>query len=205
MGTAFTIDVGGAQYLVTAKHVLPDDEQLSVSLRSSRGAMRVGPVAPLAGVPEGVDIAVFPLEKPISPTYELIPHGEGLMLGQEVMFFGFPYGMAATGPHGEHLPLVKHGFVSLLDDASNRFYLDGFNNPGFSGGPITFAHPKTKKLHVTGVVSGYRFEQLAVVDATGTPEEVERFVEANSGIVVAYGIRHAVSAIERHVLESSRD
>jgi hypothetical protein len=197
LGTAFTIEVDGSQYLVTARHVLPNEEPLSFSLRSATATVHLGPVAPLPGVPAGVDIAVLPLEHPISPTYELVPTTDGMTLGQQVMFFGFPYGMASTGPQAEHLPLVKHGFVSALGSASHPIYLDGFNNPGFSGGPVTFAHEKTRKLHVAGVISGYRFEPLAVVDSAGDPEEQQRFVQANSGIIVVYDIRHAVDAIRQ--------
>ena len=64
------------------------------------------------------------------------------MYGQDVYFLGFPYGL-----HGDMsalsndlpFPFVKKGIISLFhNDGVNRIYLDGHNNPGFSGGPVVF-------------------------------------------------------------------
>lgn len=60
------------------------------------------------------------------------------------------------------IPFLKSGIVSALDDRDPEagiLYLDGQNNPGFSGGPIVFWHSASRGFRVAGVVRGYRNER----------------------------------------------
>jgi hypothetical protein len=95
-------------------------------------------------------------------------------------------------------PLVKRATLSAIqpEEDVTILYLDGFNNPGFSGGPVVFYPPGSNMLHVAGVISGYRIDPLEVVDEERP--DWRAVVEANSGIIVAHGIGHATEAIDAH-------
>ena len=96
------------------------------------------------------------------------------------------------------LPFVKRATVSaiiLKKDAASTLYLDGHNNPGFSGGPVVFT-PESRpqgEWHIAAIVSGYRFDEVPVLDKDG--KETGTVVHANTGLVHAYSIKHAVAAI----------
>jgi hypothetical protein len=93
-------------------------------------------------------------------------------------------------------------------------YLDGHNNPGFSGGPIVFTdelHPG-RKLKVGGVVSAlqsrpadvYHSEQIAPSQIR--PEDrvdpiAGLVVNNNEDIVIGYSIDHAVTLINASKIE----
>ena len=83
-------------------------------------------------------------------------------------------------------------------DATNRdavvLYIDGFNNPGFSGGPIVYWDFEKHAYRILGVVKGYR-EDTAKIMVNG--EHVDTNLLENSGILVGYSIQHAIQAIER--------
>ena len=75
-------------------------------------------------------------------------------------------------------------------------YLDGHNNPGFSGGPVIFAnYSKQDRLQIAGVVSGCRTQPTEVLDveveesqsSTGEKQKkIIHYVPENAGIIVAY-------------------
>lgn len=204
-GTAFTIEVGGLQYLVTSKHLVEmlPKKAAEVQVYCNRGweALKVDILE--CENPQ-VDIAVLKIPKKLSVTFDLEPTLGGITLGQEVNFLGFPFGMFTIyTSEGFPMPLVKRGIVSALDisDRSRQlFYIDGFNNPGFSGGPIVFYDLETKRLKVGGVVSGYRGQEDRV--RLG-PLVTDLTVLSNSGILIGYSIEHAVDAIRKSVEHSS--
>ena len=82
-------------------------------------------------------------------------------------------------------------------DATNPnavvLYVDGFNNPGFSGGPIVYWDFSKHTYKIAGVVKGYR-EDTAKVLVNG--EHVDTQLLVNSGILVGYSISHVIQAIE---------
>ena len=58
-------------------------------------------------------------------------------MGQQVWFLGYPYGIASHFQSGKVAPFIKRGTMSAIDAANPDaivIYIDGFNNPGFSGG-----------------------------------------------------------------------
>ena len=83
-------------------------------------------------------------------------------------------------------------------DASNPdvvvFYIDGFNDPGFSGGPVIYWEFTTHKYKVLSVVKGYK-PDTAKMMING--QQVDTNLLVNSGILVSYSIRHAIDAIEK--------
>jgi len=81
-----------------------------------------------------------------------------------VDFLGFPYGLRSSikGANGPYpLAIIKRGTISgsvPLDPSkkANEILLDGYNNPGFSGGPIVYRdlNQSSVVMNVIGVVSG---------------------------------------------------
>jgi hypothetical protein len=211
-GSAFTIEVDGKQYLITARHNLrgfgaEGEIDLWIEGRWTRTPARA-----IYPAKEIVDMAALDLGRPVTVTFPLEATSGGLTLGQQVFFLGYPYGLgtSVSGPmppgFGE-IPFVKSGIVSALDtrDAqANVLYLDGQNNPGFSGGPIVFWHAASRRFRVAGVVRGYRNEALPVLKRkdlgnSGARAYNDLYTRSNSGIVVGYDIRHVVDAIRAEV------
>jgi S1-C subfamily serine protease len=204
-GSAFTIEVDGRQYLITARHNVKD--------LAAAGALELwidGRWTPAAAARVfypangSVDIAALDLGRLVTLTFPLEPTSAGLTLGQQVYFLGYPFGMSTSGPPGfGEIPFLKSGIVSALDSRNPEsavLYVDGQNNPGFSGGPIVFWHAETGGFRVAGVVSGYRNEPLPVLRDKDLRDPNARayndlYTRANSGIVVGYDIKHIVEAI----------
>jgi hypothetical protein len=93
-GTAFTIEVDGRQYLITAKHVvsgLPDGANRTIDIlkKKGRSALRVT----VFKCAEPVDIAVFIPPEQIPVNDPLDPTSTGIAVGQDAYFVGFPYGL----------------------------------------------------------------------------------------------------------------
>lgn len=205
-GSAFTIEVDGKQYLITARHLLQgfgSEGEIELWIEGRWSKMRARAFYPSKGT---VDIAALDLGRPVTVTFPLEPSSGGLALGQQVYFLGYPFGLSGTGPvppgFGE-IPFVKSGIVSAVDDRDPQasiLYLDGQNNPGFSGGPIVFWHSASGGFRVAGVVRGYRNEALPVLkkrdlDDPEAKAHNDLYTRANSGIVIGYDIRHAIDAI----------
>jgi hypothetical protein len=207
-GTSFTIEVDGRQYLVSARHLLPAgwrEGEIELWIDSRWSRLRGRAIYPARAA---VDIVAFDLGKPVTVSFPLEPSSGGLTLGQQIYFLGYPDGLGSTPPapappgFGE-IPFLKSGIVSALDDRDPQasvLYLDGQNNPGFSGGPIVFWHAPTRSFRVAGVVRGYRNEALPVLKRSQLPDPAAKayndlFTRANSGIVIGYDVLHIVEAI----------
>ncbi len=143
-------------------------------------------------------MAVAPLENPVTPQLDLHATSEGVMWSQTVYFLGFPYGMATdTGVPGDEIAFVKQAIISAtrrISDLLSLWYLDGYNNPGFSGGPVVASTEKFETMQVIGVVFGNR--------SSARPIEVENrriadaVVRENTGIIMATDIRYATGLID---------
>jgi S1-C subfamily serine protease len=210
-GSAFTIEVDGKQYLITARHLLEGfGSEGDVDLWMDQHWTRLH-VRAIYPAKETVDIAALDAGRPVTVTFPLEPTAGGLTLGQQVYFLGYPYGLGTPGSLGPappgfgEIPFLKSGIISAMDDRdpeASILYLDGQNNPGFSGGPIVFWHSGTGRFRVAGVVRGYRNEALPVLkrkklDDPRAPAYNDLYTRANSGIVIGYDIRHIVDAIRR--------
>jgi S1-C subfamily serine protease len=207
-GSAFTIEVGGKQYLITARHLLTGfggEGEIELWIDGKWNRNRARAIYPFR---EAVDIAALDLGRLITVTFPLEPSSGGLALGQQVYFLGYPDGLGTPGispvpPGFGEIPFLKSGIVSAVDDRDPEagiLYLDGQNNPGFSGGPIVFWHTASRGFRVAGVVRGYRNEALPVLRQKDLANPEARayndlYTRANSGIVIGYDIRHIVDAI----------
>jgi S1-C subfamily serine protease len=145
-GTCFAVDVSGRQYIVTARHVLPgigSDAEVTIFWKDDWRRLEVN----LVGVGAGdVDIAVLAVKSVrLSPDFSLPATGGGLVMGQDVYFLGFPYNLFTDlGQINREFPMafVKKAIVSSMGKDKtgvHRLFLDGHNNPGFSGGPIVWS------------------------------------------------------------------
>jgi hypothetical protein len=207
-GSAFTIEIDGSQYLITARHLLEgfgNEGEVELWIEGRWSRMRARAIYPAE---ETVDIAALDLGRVVTVTFPVEPSSGGLTLGQQVYFLGYPYGLGGTGaapvPKGfGEVPFLKSGIVSAVDDRdpeASVLYLDGHNNPGFSGGPIVFWHAASGSFRVAGVVRGYRNEALPVLKKKSLDDPQAKayndlYTRANSGIVIGYDIRHIVEAI----------
>ena len=201
-GTCFTIDIDNRQYIVTAKHLvktIADRTTLEIKHEEVWKNLEVN----LVGHCEGeIDISVLATGIQLSPTHPLPAGDMGMVvLGQDVLFLGFPYGIATNVGETNRdfpVPLVKKAIVSAFDTPPRRsFLLDGHNNPGFSGGPVVFSQVEKSStdLSVAGVISGYQRELESVyMEEQKTPLAYR----SNTGIIIAYSIKHAVDLIEQN-------
>jgi S1-C subfamily serine protease len=199
-GTAFTIEINERQYLITANHVvsgIKDGESISIFHDSNWEDI---PVKLINCDKPDVDIIVLAASQQLTPTLPLEPTMDGLVFGQDVYFLGFPFGFFTEDRGGFNnrfpFPFIKKGIISAIDKSSDgivSLFVDGHNNPGFSGGPIVFVDLNTQKLKVGGVVSGYH-SQEAPIYYQGT--QLPFVSNLNTGLLVGYGIHHAVDAIK---------
>ena len=199
LGTCFTIDVDDKQYLCTAKHCLDNFRGNSIELFHEE-QWKTLEVELVGFGSNDTDICVLSTKIQLSPSYRLPPTMDGIALGQDAYFLGFPYGIQIeVGDINQHfpLPLVKRATVSAIQRFQEQtiMFLDGHNNPGFSGGPIVFTKPGDVKneLSVAAIISGYRFEPSPVLD--DKDKETSLKVHTNTGIVFSYAIKHALDAI----------
>jgi S1-C subfamily serine protease len=194
--TGFLIDVESKQYLVTAKHFVPEVTDVIV-LELLHDGIWKKVSSRLVGHASGeIDITVLALPyRLVASDYVLKPDMGGIILGQEAFFLGFPYGL--FGQAGElnsnyPMPFVKRATVSSLTASTAGpaiVFLDGHNNPGFSGGPVLFKEQEHGELKIAAVVSGYRFASEPVYHEEQKLPFTYRY---NTGIIISYSIKHAV-------------
>jgi hypothetical protein len=201
-GTAFSIEYKGMAYVVTARHVVSElpAKNATVKLLKDEQWLDVPVVQTIFPESPDVDIAVLDLgiKAPYSFKYQV---GKGAMFGQQLWFLGFPYGLRSNlrGPDGmtSRFPFIKRGTMSAVDGSNPDapvMYIDGFNNPGFSGGPIIAWDHEKQTYTIIGVVMGYRPES-AKVAVNG--DFADTGILVNSGILIGYALDPAIKAIEK--------
>ncbi len=198
-GTCFAADVDGKQYLITAKHLVEDLIGTNFILINHEKQWKAVETTLVGHCDGDIDISVLAPDVQLAPTYELTLTAGEIIYGQDVYFLGFPYGMT-----GESVPInfefpfpfVKKAIVSNLyfcNDELHTIFLDGHNNPGFSGGPVVFSRPNSIEYKVAAVISAYRYEiEPVYMDSKQSPFTYRY----NTGIIVAHGIRHVFGLID---------
>lgn len=195
LGTGTVIEKDDDCFLLTAAHVVPEMEEFKVSNRF-RSSVDSFPRA--ADFPSSLDLALFRLPPEFAlPRLPLPVSSEGCFYSQDVLFLGFPYGLALTGAALGFLPFVKKATLSASNELPDGkvWYLDGMNNVGFSGGPVVFAPPGQMDVRLMGVVSGYRPDWQNVHSARDAEEGEAARVATNSGIVIAFDVKPAADAL----------
>ena len=187
VGTAFTIDRDGRQYLVTARHVAEGASgEIYLFHDGNWKTLAVGVVG--VGGQDSEDVAVFAPEVQISPNHPLGTNDAGLSLGQQVRFLGFPFGWGHRDfgeiNNGWPLPIVKAGILSRMSQPTNRMMLvDAHGNKGFSGGPLV------------AQISGNWVAIGVVVTAMPNPENLET-IDEHAGFVAVEPIRVVTKIID---------
>lgn len=226
IGTAFTLDVDGRQYLITAKHMVVGLKKED-SIDIYRGA-RPEPISvKVLRCADPIDIAVLIPQRLItaSPPLEPISNDREIVFGQDIFFAGFPFGLG-TYFKGFSMPVVKKGILSaeIKEGKAVEFVVGGFNSRGFSGGPMVFRNlcdPRSPS-YVLGVISGFRPKLSPVMkpekvkkgeDTSKIPQwRIENLsdgqkailtdtgekVVLNSGIIIGYSIQHAIDLIRKN-------
>lgn len=190
IGTAFTVDRGGRQYIVTARHVVASGGVVKIRHEQQ---WKLAEVDLVAVGNDQLDVTVLDPGRPLTPNHPLEPSAGGLALGQQVAFLGFPFGWdagAADFNNGFPLPFLKAGVVSAIQfrsasrDAPMRIYVDAHGNPGFSGGPLVFRESgKPNEYKVAGVISDSPLDPIT---------------KDHAGFVRAISIWHIVDMIDAH-------
>nr|WP_294850284.1 serine protease [uncultured Sphingomonas sp.] len=187
VGTAFTVDIDGRQYLVTANHLIEefsDAEGLQIFHLDDWKNLS----AELLGRDESLDVAVFSAGQLLSPLdLDAQANLGGMYFGQECFFLGFPFGWAGrehSVNDGFPLPFVKRATVSMFHFAEKDGWLilDGMNNEGFSGGPVAYRNHDTGKWQLGGLIAAYHSKH-DFIEIDGDETQLEYFT--NSGLVLA--------------------
>jgi hypothetical protein len=201
-GTAFNFDYEGKVYLVTARHVVVGVSASNATIQIFRSGNWVDlhPVKTLYPPTSDAEIAVFETDEKVTQPYTvtLPAGGDGPTLGQQVWFLGYP----RTGTKillGSHFsngdyPFTKRGLMPAIDATNINatvLYVDGFNNPGFSGGPILYWSFNAHQYKILGVIQGYEPDSAKV-----NGKQVDTPVLVNSGIAVGYEISPGLHAIQ---------
>ena len=203
----FALEIDERQYYVTAKHIAKDITH-SCDVAWEQG-WRSFPVTLVGHCKGEIDITVLAaaqdLPRMLLQEWKSSEIRPDLKLAEELTFFGFPYGLNTSRGEGTvPIPLVKSGIISgfygssTLDERSS-FFIDGYNNPGFSGGPVVSVR---QGVHgVAGVVTGYLPADdhvYSLNDTDPTKPSVIGFSQYNTGIMLAYNIQYAVDVIKRN-------
>ena len=206
-GTACVVDRDEKQYLVTARHVVnginPRDK-IEISFEQQWHPIEIEVV----GLGEGeIDVAVLAGSVQLAPTHLLEASLAGMAYGQSVYFLGFPFGWSGGGEDingGRPLPFVKAGIVSTLysNERTALFYIDGYGNRGFSGGPVVFvpnnrSPSETTPYKLAGIVANYPIpleSRRPIVNKKN--EELDTYFVENSGLVAAVNIGRVTDIID---------
>jgi hypothetical protein len=194
--TAFSIEVEGKQYVVTAKHLLPAKNICSINIDYDGKFCRI-PCRLVGYGKDNTDVVVLTLEQQIGHTLPAPPSRDKLAFSQEVYFLGFPYNMRVdVGAFLKYpTPLVKRAIISGMEQGRyGALYLDGINNPGFSGGPIVFRRNGSNRFHICGVISGFRTEDIIVLKGDDEAK-TDLVVRLNTGIIRGCPIEAATDVI----------
>ena len=192
-GSAFTFDVDGREYLVTAKHMvahLKDKDKIEIAVRTNQWDSIDVAVYRCDGQ---VDVAVLVPSRQLTVNFPLDPTdglGHDVSDGQDMYFVGFPFGQSAWAVtayshrmNGDYpIPLVKKAVFSGSFEREHEppvILLDGFNAHGFSGGPIVYRDlnaPNAWTFRVMGVISGFEPDLVHPVkdDALRNGEDISK-------------------------------
>jgi hypothetical protein len=199
--TAFKVDYRGKVYLVTTRHIVAGlpATRATIQVREVEEWEDLHTIKILFPKSADVDIAVLETEELMGEPYHISMAREpgGVLLGQQVWYLGFPFAGIRTRAGEFKVPFIKRGAMSAVDTTNPNaivLYVDGFNNPGFSGGPIVYWDLHIQKYRIVGVVQGYK-EDTARINVNGGRVNTQLLV--NSGILVGYSIAHAIQAIEQ--------
>lgn len=197
-GSCFALGLNGSFCLITAKHLVKCFYSGKIG---DFDILRKDKWFSFRGTPyyhaDDCDIAI--IKTGIPSKDESTPEfNSTCTLGDDAFFLGFPYsGYAIKYPSARindnfPIPFIKKSIISAVLPKDDLIFLDGHNNPGFSGGPVVYFNHKINRHTILGVVSGYILHNGKV---TVCPSNSNLIYGENSGIVVCYNIKRAVKLI----------
>lgn len=185
--TGFLINKDNEEYLITAKHGFKkrNINNCKVSIKLLYDSIYIT----MTGTyyihkDSSVDIAVIKLSRNLAKLTPLLV-SKVVSIGENCMFFGYPYSTFFTKTNIEYIPFVKKATISAFN--KNLIFLDGINNPGFSGGPVIKYDPQIKRNVIVAVISGFYPEYNSVTDSLKNKMDLLNFY-INSGIIFSYRI-----------------
>ena len=226
-GTIFSIDVDNREYWITAKHILTGAEHppygsvdatkpVTLSILDPNAEQEHWEAIKFSVIDTGNNIDIVVLAPPYAilknPPRSAIAKSDGITLGGDCEFLGFPFGKtwrASLGGYGYWMPFAKHCTISTL--AGGVYVLDGINNHGFSGGPVLY-HTGPQQ-QIMGVISSIVTEPAEVIPSavmrmpSAAPKKPPKpgHVDMNSGFLIAYSIDYATEAIKKNPIGPVRE
>ena len=238
-GAIFSIEVDGREYWLTVKHIVNSKDRppygfagvASITLHlQNRVSSSWIPVAFKVLDPgENIDIVVLAADHsllqelgdlaPLVKTDHLakpVANTDGILVGNTCGFLGYPFdAWRATFANSKSFlfPYAKGCTLAGKNEAEGYWWLDGFDNHGFSGGPVYFGTGPA--LKIIGVISGYVSERADVTHLTKTTptrpgeqsevheEPTDYKAQVNSGFFHAYDITKALTVIHDHPIGAS--
>ncbi len=202
--SCFRISYDSSDCLVTARHLfpssLPNNSRIEIETFGN-GKWLKQQVTLLLHINTSIDIAVLKLDTNNQKQNLFEIDSKGFYLSQECFFLGYPFGLMMDDKDskfnsGFPVPFVKRGIISSFTPGPTDMmliYIDGINNPGFSGGPVVVSNRDgTGKMKCIGVVSAYINENKVVKTPIGD------FINSqNSGIIVSYASDHIFEVLKR--------
>jgi hypothetical protein len=191
IGTAFSMEVDGRQYLITAKHVTATVKGDDAEIRLFEGKGKYDTLKiKVLRCADPVDIAILIPNKQVTIALPLPPSGGNVVFSQEVFFVGFPFGDDTLNTYLEETAVgfIRKATMSAQErrDGWILYFLDGINNQGFSGSPVVFQdmNDPSRPWKILGVISGYRPDPTEVMRILKIrPEDVTAEDEAAGRIV----------------------
>ena len=178
-GTAFAVEWENREYLVTARHVVPDQKARPMILHEE--TWKDLPCNGIFHHPRTPDIAVITLTQQIAPRHPVELSSAGISMGQNTIILGFPFGWNHTQyniNNGYPNPFVKSATFSALIPRGelSTLILDGHSNPGFSGGPVAAEGKSHMEPKIVGVVTQSNNE------GTPHPQPIRPPIEGNERV-----------------------
>jgi hypothetical protein len=186
-GTCFLISTDSNDYLITAKHIfdytdttnkhrdsLLFNKHVEIEIYRNNSWLKYNATLLIDEKPN-IDIAVLDLNANNQKRNSFDIGSVDCKLTQECLFIGYPLTYTTDTMGNETFPLqiFKRGIISAF--ISNSVYgkiifLDGYSNPGFSGGPVFVRNIKNKGEHrfsIIGVIVGSEFKDKVVKTPSG--------------------------------------
>lgn len=202
--SGFIIEQNSKSYIITAKHLFGEKfnhkSNVVVQILQDSVWKYLGGKVLVHTNPQ-IDIALIETQIKISTPNQFELSTDNALYGDQGYFLGFPYDFKMDDKNGFNagfpIPFIKNVIISAIinQNGATVLYLDGHNNPGFSGGPVVFKNRTGKSKHkwnIIGVISAYYAQENIINTIDGPLKYTE-----NSGIVVAYGIDHVFEIINR--------
>lgn len=201
-GTAFTMEKDDIQYIITAKHLfdgITNGNNVTLQVLTGNQYQPITATI-LFHEDKNVDCAVLKTNpyREITKKFSNENSLEGIALSQDVYFLGFPYNydtLLKSLPDSDRpVPFVKKACLSGISEKDGLLFLDGINNPGFSGGPVCYIDSKTHKVKIAGLINSYRSNKGTVYTRDGLPTDY--YVYENTGIINACSIQKVLEIID---------